>query len=59
MVLKIVEFYWNLGMGDMGKKIYNFFFSYQLISIIIKIDVKSLFLSSLKPDFCYKIKVKS
>ncbi len=29
MVLKIVEFYWNLGMGDMGKKnyIYIFFIS--------------------------------
>ncbi len=42
-----------VGLGDMAKKI----FSYQLISIIITINVKSLFLSSLKPEFCSKVKV--
>ncbi len=39
-----------LGLGDMAKEMITiFFFSYQSISIIITISVKSLFLSSLKP----------
>ncbi len=37
-------------------KLLSFFF-YQSISIIIMINVKSLFLSSLKPEFCSKVKV--
>ncbi len=32
-------------------------FSYQSMSIIITINVKSLFLSSLKSEFCSKVKV--
>lgn len=32
-----------LGLGDMGKKIITTFFSYQSISIIITINLKSLF----------------
>ncbi len=44
--------------GRYGPKNYHYtFFSYQSISIIITINVKSLFLSSLKPDFCSKVKV--
>ncbi len=35
----------------------NTIFSYQSMSIIITINVKSLFLSSLKSEFCSKVKV--
>ncbi len=47
----------SVGLGDMAKKIITIIFSYQSISIIIMINVKSLFLSSLKIDFCSKVKV--
>ncbi len=47
----------NIGLGDMAQKIITIIFSYQSISIIITINVKSLFLSSLKTDFCSKVKV--
>ncbi len=47
----------KVGLGDMAQKIITIIFSYQSISIIITINVKSLFLSSLKPDFCSKVKV--
>ncbi len=43
--------------GWYGPNYYPFFFFYQSISIIIMINVKSLFLSSLKPEFCSKVKV--
>ncbi len=47
----------NIGLGDIAKKIITIIFPYQSISIIITINVKSLFLSSLKTYFCSKVKV--
>ncbi len=41
----------QLGLGNMSKNSYICIFSYQSISIIT-INVKFLFLSSLKADFC-------
>ncbi len=38
----------------MAQKIIMIFFLYQLISLIIPLNVKSLFLSNLKPEFCSK-----
>ncbi len=40
--------------GRYGPKNYHDFFLYQLISLIIPLNVKSLFLSNLKPEFCSK-----
>ncbi len=45
-------------MGDMAKK-WSQIYSILSISIIITINVKFLFLSSLKADFCSNVKVTS
>ncbi len=42
----------QLGLGNMRKNSYICIFSYQSISIIITINVKFVFLSSVKADFC-------